>query len=110
MALVVVGAHYTGGVAEAGGGVGQVRQPHHLLCHPVVAIPPHQALRLAVRDHVQLSQLTGRAGMGHGGGVQGLAVGVGLALVCPLLDNRGHPGIRHLEEFGTRIRLDFIFR
>lgn len=97
MALAVVCAPRARGVAETGGGVRQVGQSHHLLSHSVIAAPSHQSLRLAVRYHVHLGQLIGRASVVGSGRVQALGVWVDLTRVCPLLDDRGHPGIRHLE-------------
>lgn len=103
MALVLVCAPCTRGVAETGRGVWQVRQSHHLLSHSVITVPSHQSLCLAVWYHVNLSQLIGRPSMVGSGRVQGLGVGVvvgvgvGLTWVCPLLDDRGDPGFRHLE-------------
>lgn len=74
---------------EAGGGVGLVGQPHHLLSRPVLGAPPHQSLRLTVRNHVHVRQLIGRSLVAGRVGVVG--VGVGLTRVGPLLDDGGHP-------------------
>lgn len=97
VALAVVCAPRAGGVAETGSGVRQVGQSHHLLSHSVIAAHSHQPLRLAVRYHVHLGQLIGRSSVVGSCRVQALGVRVDLTWVCPLLDDRGHPGIRHLE-------------
>lgn len=81
--------------ADTGGRVGQVRQAHHLLGHPVISAPPHQALGLIVRNHVDLRQLTGRAHVAGRGRI--VRLGVTLTRVCPLLDDRGHPRLGHLR-------------
>lgn len=70
VALVVVCAHCAGCVAETGRCVGEVRQPHHLLGHSVVTVPPHHPLGLVVRDHVHLSHLTGGSSLARADRVQ----------------------------------------
>lgn len=111
VALVVVCAPGARGVAETGRRVRQVRHSHHLFSHSVLTTTPHQSLRLAVWDHVHLSQLIGRTSQVGSVGVQGLgmAVAVGLTWVRahPLLDDRGHPGIRHLSGLGNRMGFKF---
>lgn len=81
--------------ADTGGRVGQVRQAHHLLGHPVIGAPPHQSLRRIVRNHVDLRQLTGRPRVVGRGRV------VTLTRVCPLLDDGGHPRLGHLRDQKT---------
>lgn len=95
VALVVVCAGCARRVAETGCCVRQVRQPHHLLGHSVLAVAPHHPLGLVVREHVHRSHLTAGPGLARAHRVQD----VGLTRVRgrPLLDDRGHPRIRHLH-------------
>lgn len=88
--VAVVPSARTG--ADTGGRVGQVRQAHHLLGHPVISVPPRQALRLVVRNHVDLAGRPHVAGRGRI-----VRLGVTLTRVCPLLDDRGHPRLGHLR-------------
>lgn len=97
VAVVVVCAPGAQVVAETGRRVRQVRQSHH-----VITAPSHQSLRLAVWHHVHLSQLVIWCGVGQGVGLPRVRAG-------PLLDDWGHPGIRHLEGVGSRKKMSFFF-
>lgn len=95
MALVLVGAHYIRHVAQTVCGVRQVRHPYHLLGHSVFTALSHHSLRLTVWYHLHMVQLTGRFSLDRGDRAQ--SVGLTWEGIHPLLDDRRHPGIRHLD-------------
>lgn len=85
-------------------GAGRVGQVRHLL--PVLGTPPHEPLTLTVGHHVHRGHLIGRGPLV---GAQNLTVDRTRVRGPPLLDDGGHPGIRHLGRGGHKLGEIFYF-